>query len=182
MSALAHPLRLELLELLGSEGPLTATAAGQRLGQSPGNMSWHLRVLARYGFVTEAEEGVGRRRPWKLSRTAVGVDADPTTEPERAAADALISAVVERAFGQLRAWLAGRHTASAAWWSASTVGYRSMYLTADETARLREDIFALLEPFRARDGHPLRRPEGAVPVNVLLTMNPQVTPGAGVQS
>ena len=36
------------------------------MGESPANASFHLRQLAKYGFVEEAEGGTGRRRPWKL--------------------------------------------------------------------------------------------------------------------
>ena len=63
MRALAHPVRLQLLELLGRDGALTATQAGALLDELPGNVSWHFRVLARHGFVTEAEGGNGRGRP-----------------------------------------------------------------------------------------------------------------------
>ena len=59
MRALAHPLRLQLLELLGSEGAFTASEAGRRLGETPANVSWHLRKLAEYGFVRQGE-GRGR--------------------------------------------------------------------------------------------------------------------------
>ena len=66
MRALAHPVRLALLEALTDAGQLTATEAGERVGESPANTSFHLRQLAKYGFVEEAEGGTGRRRPWKL--------------------------------------------------------------------------------------------------------------------
>lgn len=110
MLALAHPIRLALLELLGAEGPLTATEAGELLGESAGTMSWHLRLLARHGFIVEAESGRGRRRPWALAALGTRWDPQPRTESERAAADLLSSMAVERAVAQLRAWLAGtRH-------------------------------------------------------------------------
>src|SRR3954454_18364614 len=64
--ALAHPVRLRLMELLVREGPLTATQAATLLDDSPGNMSWHLQTLAKYGFVEEAGGGRGRARPWRL--------------------------------------------------------------------------------------------------------------------
>ena len=54
MRALAHPVRVALLELLGRDGPMTATQAGEALGESPANASFHLRTLAKYGFVEEA--------------------------------------------------------------------------------------------------------------------------------
>ena len=65
--ALAHPVRIALLEALAREGPLTATEAAELLTDSPGNMSWHLQTLAKYGYVEEADGGVGRRRPWRRS-------------------------------------------------------------------------------------------------------------------
>ena len=51
LRALAHPLRLQLLEALSAEGPATASRLARRLGESSGATSYHLRMLARYGFV-----------------------------------------------------------------------------------------------------------------------------------
>jgi DNA-binding transcriptional ArsR family regulator len=65
--ALAHPVRIALLEALVDAGTLTATEAGEHVGESPANASFHLRQLAKYGFVEEAEGGTGRRRPWQLA-------------------------------------------------------------------------------------------------------------------
>src|SRR5215510_7400059 len=83
MRALAHPVRLALLEALTDAGALTATEAGEIVKESPANASFHLRQLAKYGYVEEAEGGTGRRRPWK--RKALGmrfseVHKDPETE------------------------------------------------------------------------------------------------------
>src|SRR4051794_26471252 len=66
--ALAHPLRLALLQLLIVRGPLTASEAGEALGESPASASFHLRTLAKYGYVEEAGAGPGRRRPWRAVR------------------------------------------------------------------------------------------------------------------
>ena len=77
MRALAHPVRLALLEAFADTETLTATEAGERVGESPANASFHLRQLAKYGFVEEAEGGTGRRRPWKLKQQ--GHDASPTS-------------------------------------------------------------------------------------------------------
>jgi predicted transcriptional regulator len=54
MRALAHPLRWALLEALTHAGTLTATQASEMLGESPTNCAFHLRTLAKYGFVEEA--------------------------------------------------------------------------------------------------------------------------------
>lgn len=54
LRSLAHPRRMELIDLLIAEGALTATECAAQLGDSPGGCSYHLRQLARYGFVEEA--------------------------------------------------------------------------------------------------------------------------------
>lgn len=67
MRALAHPLRLDLLEVLSAAGPATAAWCGRALGVPQANCSFHLRQLARYGFVEEADSGADRReRKWRL--------------------------------------------------------------------------------------------------------------------
>jgi DNA-binding transcriptional ArsR family regulator len=77
--ALAHPVRLSLLELLAHTGTLTATQASEILGESPANCAFHLRTLARYGFVAEAGGGRRRERPWRRvpGMISVGHDGDP---------------------------------------------------------------------------------------------------------
>src|ERR1700734_766096 len=73
MRALAHPTRLALLALLRREGELTASRAAELLDDSPGNMSWHLQTLAKYGFVEETGEGRGRSRPWRAVSLTVNI-------------------------------------------------------------------------------------------------------------
>lgn len=68
LRALAHPLRLRLLELAAEEGSVTTSRASDRTGESSANCSFHLRLLARHGFLVPAGEGRDRReRPWRLA-------------------------------------------------------------------------------------------------------------------
>jgi DNA-binding transcriptional ArsR family regulator len=53
LKALAHPLRVQLLDALSTYGPATASALGERLGESSGATSYHLRQLEKSGFVRE---------------------------------------------------------------------------------------------------------------------------------
>src|SRR2546423_11325721 len=66
LRAMAHPVRLRLMEELLIRGPATATELAERVGENPANCSWHLRQLAKYGFVEEAGGGTGRQRPWQI--------------------------------------------------------------------------------------------------------------------
>ncbi len=65
LRGLVHPLRVRLLGLLEREGPATATQLAQRIGQTSGTTSYHLRVLAEHGFIHEdTERGNARDRWW----------------------------------------------------------------------------------------------------------------------
>ena len=138
MRALAHPTRIELLELVAREGELTATAAADALGLSPANCSFHLRQLGKYGFLEEAEPGPGRTRPWRIgsvhhSWEEVGPDAEAT-----AAASALTSVVLERDLNRLRDWLARQPAAEPRWRKAAFLSEALLYLTPDELESLGE--------------------------------------------
>ncbi|MEP7023868.1 MAG: winged helix-turn-helix domain-containing protein [Actinomycetota bacterium] len=56
---LAHPLRWQMLDLLGAEGTVTVTRCALVLGESTASCSYHLGILAKYGYITPAE-GEGR--------------------------------------------------------------------------------------------------------------------------
>jgi predicted ArsR family transcriptional regulator len=166
MRALAHPTRIELMELVAREGELTATAAAEALGLSPANCSFHLRQLAKYGFLEEGAHGPGRTRPWRIGSVRhhweeVGPDAEAT-----AAASALTSVVLERDLNRLRDWLARQPTADPRWRKAAFLSEALLYLTPDELESVGEAIVELVQPYVERVA-PERRPEGSAPVQVL---------------
>src|SRR3954452_18174881 len=65
LRALAHPARLDILERLNSDGPATATECAEVVGLSPSACSYHLRALARWGLVEEADSTDRRERRWR---------------------------------------------------------------------------------------------------------------------
>ncbi|WP_079025493.1 ArsR/SmtB family transcription factor [Streptomyces yangpuensis] len=65
LKALTHPLRIRLLGMLRQDGPATASELAVRTGESSASTSYHLRVLAKYAFVAEAEHRDGRERRWR---------------------------------------------------------------------------------------------------------------------
>ncbi|HVW89430.1 MAG TPA: helix-turn-helix domain-containing protein [Gaiellaceae bacterium] len=67
LRALAHPLRLQLLRLAAETGELTTSAASLRTGESSANCSFHLRLLARHGFLEPAPGRDRRERPWRVA-------------------------------------------------------------------------------------------------------------------
>jgi DNA-binding transcriptional ArsR family regulator len=66
LRGLVHPIRLRLLHMLRDDGPSTASRLAERIGQSSGVTSYHLRLLAKMGFIAEdTERGTGRDRWWR---------------------------------------------------------------------------------------------------------------------
>ena len=55
MRALAHPVRLAILSFLRRNGPTTATVLAPHVGATPSVPSLHLRHLAGFGLVTDAD-------------------------------------------------------------------------------------------------------------------------------
>src|ERR1700686_3441278 len=82
LRAYAHPVRMALMGLQRTEGPLTATRAAELLGESSGTCSFHLRQLAKYGLVEEAGGGTGREKPWRATATTTDWDAAGDGTPE----------------------------------------------------------------------------------------------------
>lgn len=159
LRAVAHPLRMAILELLTLHGPMTATELADRLDESPANCSWHLRKLAEHDFVEEAEGGQGRRRPWRARRTGMSWDShDPDVEMRRAG-HALSRMLLERWVDRFLE--AEESLPDDEWRAAANLGQAGVWLTAEELRELNEEIGALLLRHRDRVDDPSARPEGA---------------------
>lgn len=66
LKALALPRRQWMLQHLTVHGPATSATLARALGLNTGATSYHLRELARYGFVEETgAAGHGRERWWR---------------------------------------------------------------------------------------------------------------------
>jgi len=167
LRALSHPTRLALLELLDGEGPLTATQAGERLGESPASASFHLRTLARYGFVEEAEGGRGRQRPWRVSPQMQEIREDELGPEARIAAGVFLDLLRERDARRLREWTATRQHYDKEWREAATELRLAVHLTAEELAGFSAVVEEALAPYVDREGT-ADRPAGALPVSVAL--------------
>ena len=74
LKSLAHPLRVRIYDELSSYGPMTASGLAERLGESSGATSYHLRQLERAGLVREDESrGKGRERWWERRPGSIAI-------------------------------------------------------------------------------------------------------------
>jgi predicted ArsR family transcriptional regulator len=172
MRALAHPMRIALLEAIMREGSLTATRAAELLDDSPGNMSWHLQTLAKYGFIEEAGGGRGRSRPWRI--VDVTYSFEPAQgDPEHAAAeDALEATLHQSAEQRLRAWWSQRRSYPEEWRRAAFMTFTTTYLTVEELKQLTDDIAECLKQYSGRSADKSQRPPGSEPVQVVALGHP----------
>jgi DNA-binding transcriptional ArsR family regulator len=148
LRALAHPVRLEILERLGIEGPATATAIGAAVGISPSAASYHLRALARFGLVADAGGGTGRNRPWRAAGTGFVFEPVEHVRPAAQAAVQLLAAqLVARGEQETLAFVAAEPSLDSAWRTASHIANATLHLTADEAVDVVQQIDAVLAPY-----------------------------------
>jgi DNA-binding transcriptional ArsR family regulator len=167
LRALAHPIRLRLLEELALGGPMTATELGERVGQSAANCSWHLRQLAQYGFVEEAGGGTGRQRPWRivLARNSWG-EGELDDELELAG-NALSEVMLTREVEAMRAAMTATRKEPEPWRDAAFLHQGLSWLTAAELNEAQQEINAVLFRYFDRVGDPASRPPGARPIRFI---------------
>lgn len=183
MRALTHPVRIALIEALLAGGTLTATEAGEQIGEPTVTCSFHLRQLAKYGFVEEAGGGRGRARPWRMTSSGVELAGSYEDPRSQLAARALLSMIRDRQLSRYRSWLETRASYPEDWQSAAgDLAYLS-YLTSGELSQVKEDLQALITSrFAGRLADPSVRPPGAAPVELLLFAYPTALPaGAGAR-
>lgn len=172
LRALAHPLRLALIEVLSVEGPQTATEAGQRLGESPASCSFHLRQLARYGFVEETGEGRGRRRPWRMTQIGTTYTGRSADEEESAAAELLTEMLQARWLERWRRWRRTSRSYPPPWQDVGGSYESVWWVTPAELAELEAEIRSLTMRWRMRLQNPAERPRGALPVEFVSLVFP----------
>jgi predicted ArsR family transcriptional regulator len=161
LRAVAHPTRLKLIALLRRIGPLTATQAGERIGESPSGCSFHLRSLAKWGLVEEAGGGRGRERPWQATANGHEWAARGPSEEVDEAGDLLTRLVVDRWFEEAVHWLDRRHEESAEWSEAALAGDKMIAVTAEELADINRRVEEILAPYMKRVNDPDSQPPGA---------------------
>jgi DNA-binding transcriptional ArsR family regulator len=174
LRALAHPLRNRLLGLLRLDGPSTATLLGQRVGESSGSTSYHLRQLAAYGFVEELPgHGTGRERWWQARHRMTSWQADDVTgQPGGDEVQDEMTRLQVTGHGRvLDAWLQQRAALGPAWTTAASINDYALRLTPEQARTLADELLAVLDRWSTQ--HPAAEPaDGSELVSVLLDVVP----------
>ena len=177
MRALAHQARIAIWTHLGLHGPATATECAEIAGLSPSACSYHLRTLARYGFVEEdpASAADGRERPWRARLLAFSMVDGPDASAATQVASRLLVENMRTAAEEIRVRYVTRKSEYPADWQAAAGEVFSVaHVTPDELNRLRAMMLAVMTPYVRLD--PAERPPGALPVRVTLDLFPWFGP------
>jgi DNA-binding transcriptional ArsR family regulator len=154
LRGLAHPLRMQLLTALRQHGPATASQLADRLGESSGATSYHLRQLAAHGFVEDApEHGKGRERWWRAVDEGIVFDTaefEDTSPEVQGLAEVFLHEVASAHGRELSGWLGTRDRWSEPWARASDMSDMTLRLTPDLAAELVGKMHELIDGYRDR--------------------------------
>jgi DNA-binding transcriptional ArsR family regulator len=166
------------MELLTVSGPLTATQLAERLDETPANCSWHLRKLAEHAFVEEAGGGIGRQRPWQVSRIGLAWDDEDATPTQLRAGRALEDMLLQRQLARFQQALTLLRDEPDTRWSDPAYTLQSAgWLTAQELDEIGEQIETLLERYADRVTDPSKRPAGSRLCEMVAWGAPLLLPG-----
>ncbi|MFF8359009.1 ArsR/SmtB family transcription factor [Streptomyces chartreusis] len=174
MRALAHPVRLAVLERLQREGPATATQLSPHVGATPSVTSWHLRHLAGFGLVRDAAEGGSDRRERRWEAVARGFRFQVPEDAEgTSAARALGREMFARAAELTERWATDTEPRlEPAWRRVVKLGNTRIVVTADELAAIEDAMEAVLAPYVMREA--VERPADTRGVRLLRYALPEV--------
>jgi DNA-binding transcriptional ArsR family regulator len=175
LKALAHPLRVKIIDTLATYGSFTASGLAERLGESSGATSYHLRQLEKNGFVREVEgKGTVRERWWE--RVPGGLLIEPDQFADSAAGRAA-SRMILREWNTNRTMMLedfldrGLEALSKEWHDVSTVSTSTLTLTVEQSHELSKELMAVIDDFVTK--YRGQRVAGARPVQTHINVFPR---------
>ncbi|GAA1990287.1 helix-turn-helix domain-containing protein [Microbacterium pumilum] len=179
LRALAHPLRVRIYDILSQYGPQTASSLAERLGESSGSTSYHLRALAKHDLIREAEDrGTGRERWWErpIGGVSFASPAAMATPAGRAATQVVMNEFLRNRNDQLLDFVnRGIGGEDEMWQEGTLVSTATARLNPEQAKTLALKIMALID--EAVDNHRNQTGENVRPVTIRADLFP--LPGLG---
>ncbi|HEX3812614.1 MAG TPA: helix-turn-helix domain-containing protein [Mycobacteriales bacterium] len=169
LKALAHPLRQQMLAHLKRHGPATSADLAAEFHADRGATSYHLRQLARYGFIEEdAARSAGRRRYWRAPAQDIRLPRRPTDAQTTKALQDVLAGWRQQADEAVQGFLADPE-AYGEFAAASLQSFGGVRLTVDELTQFGEEYLALLNRWQRGDAE---APADSRPITVLFSAFP----------
>jgi DNA-binding transcriptional ArsR family regulator len=180
LKALAHPMRVQILRILQLRKKASVTTLAEELGETTGATSYHLRQLARHGFVEEFEDQEPAAKPksgrkqrwWRMAVDQIHMTGFEfmSNEDTREAAGFLLREFQADRSRRLANWFATATQWPEPWQRASSDMDGQLELSAKQTRALADELAAVLERYRQ-----LKPGRGARTVDVQYAVFPADT-------
>lgn len=148
LRALAHPIRLRILDVVRERQSATATEVASAIGESVASCSYHLRILAKYGFIQPVERRSGREKPWAPVSVTGSLSTTGMSPADRGRAAALLRAGRQSFFELLERWAAETDSHPPDWQEATfSMGYDGLNLTSAELMAMSKEVAAVVDGY-----------------------------------
>lgn len=147
LKALAHPLRAELYSRLTAAVESTATRLAEQVAATPSLVSYHLRELAKYGFVESfsPDSGDKRDRWWRVLQAGVTFPApQETAGAERVLLEQVESVATQNQLQRFERFRQSRDDWGARWAAAAFSADFLLKVTPDQLEVLYHDLEAVI--------------------------------------
>jgi hypothetical protein len=178
LRALAHPLRWQLIDLIGSETTATATRCAEVLGESVASCSYHLGILGKYGYIELVPGQAGKEKPWRLASRQQNLDPSDLDSEGALAAEAAAEAFLDHELARIKQRLSRIGLEPEPWREASLLIGNTTWMTAEELRDITDQLRQLMLTHEERAADPASRPPGAREVRLfaVTSVAPPVTP------
>lgn len=153
LRALAHPLRMQLFLEVGTRGEATVSELAAAVDEPVNKVSFHLRQLAKYGFIEDAPERARDKRDrwWRLAyESGINWDrllASQTTAP---AVRKQLTQGMEDSLEAIRAYFSEAIDRLPDWQRGDFSHDWYLRMTSDEAAEFDADYLELCQRWRER--------------------------------
>lgn len=161
LRALTHPLRWKLIDLLESELSATATRCAEVLGESVASCSYHLGILAKYGYVEPVPDQPGREKPWRLTSRDQVISTEGLDESGALAAEEATEVFLDHELARMKHRLRRHGLEPPEWREASLISGTTLWVTAGELREIRDQLVEIAARYDERAADPGLRPPGA---------------------
>jgi DNA-binding transcriptional regulator GbsR (MarR family) len=173
---------VQIYDILSQYGPQTASSLAEKLGESSGSTSYHLRALAKHDLIQECtDRGTGRERWWERPIGGVSfANAEAMKTPAgRAATQIVMNEFFRNRQEQLMRFMEdGISDLDEKWQTGTLISTASTRLTPEQTKELSLKIMALIDD--AVDRYRNQTGEDVRPVTIRADLFP--LPDMGGQS
>jgi len=178
LRALAHPLRWQLIDLIGSETTATATRCAEVLGESVASCSYHLGILGKYGYIELVPGQAGKEKPWRLTSRQQNLDPSGLDTEGALTAEAAAEAFLDHELARVKQRLRSLALEPEPWRAASLLIGNTTWMTAQELHDITDQLKQLATTHEERAADPASRPPGAREVRLfaVATVAPPITP------